>query len=126
MPELFYSCVSFIGNITTPLSMILIGASMAGASFEEIRTEKGVWPMLPIRLGVIPLLTWFFLHLFTDDPVVINVCTIALGMPVASMVAMGSAEYERQNKAAAIGVSLSTICSLVTIPIMAVLLRLYG
>ena len=122
MPEIFYSCVGFIGNITTPLSMIIIGASMAAASLKEIRTEKGIWPMLPIRLGVMPLIVWLFMHLVTNDPNLISICTIGAGMPVASLVAMGSAPYPRQNKAASIGVAISTICSLVTIPIMAVLL----
>ena len=122
MPEIFYSCVGFIGNITTPLSMIIIGSSMAAASLKEIKTEKGIWPMLPIRLGVMPLVVWLFMHLVTEDPMLISICTIGAGMPVASLVAMGSAPYPRQNKAASIGVAVSTLCSLVTIPIMAALL----
>lgn len=122
MPEIFYSCVGFVGNITTPLSMIIIGASMAAASFKEIKTEKGIWAMLPIRLGLLPLIVWLFMHLVTKDPALINICTIGAGMPVASLVAMGSAPYPRQNKAASIGVAVSTLCSLVTIPVMAVLL----
>lgn len=122
MPDIFYSCVGFIGDITTPLSMIIIGSSMAAASLKEIRTEKGIWPMLPIRLGLLPLIVWAFMHLWTDDPAIISICTIGAGMPVASLVAMGSAPYPRQNKAASIGVVISTLVSLITIPIMAVLL----
>lgn len=122
LPDIFYECVGFVGNITTPLSMIIIGSSMAAASFKDIKTEKGIWPMLPIRLGVMPLLVWAFMHLWTSDPTIISICTIGAGMPVASLVAMGSAPYPRQNKAASIGVVVSTLCSLVTIPIMAVLL----
>ncbi|MCD8149557.1 MAG: AEC family transporter [Clostridiales bacterium] len=122
MPDIFYECVGFIGNITTPLSMIIIGSSMAAASLKEIKTEKGIWPMLPIRLGVLPLIVWAFMHLWTSDPTIISICTIGAGMPVASLVAMGSAPYPRQNKAASIGVVVSTLCSLVTIPIMAALL----
>lgn len=122
MPDIFYSCVGFIGSITTPLSMIIIGSSMAAASIKEIKSEKGIWPMLPIRLGVIPLFVWLFMHLWTTDPTIIGICTIGAGMPVASLVAMGSAPYPRQNKAASIGVVISTIVSLVTIPIMAILL----
>ncbi|MCC8151526.1 MAG: AEC family transporter [Lachnospiraceae bacterium] len=122
MPDIFYECVGFIGNITTPLSMIIIGSSMAAASLKEIKTEKGIWPMLPIRLGVLPLIVWAFMHLWTNDPTIISICTIGAGMPVASLVAMGSAPYPRQNKAASIGVVVSTLCSLVTIPIMAALL----
>ncbi|MCD7921336.1 MAG: AEC family transporter [Clostridiales bacterium] len=122
LPDIFYECVGFIGNITTPLSMIIIGSSMAAASLKDIKTEKGIWPMLPVRLGVLPLLVWAFMHLWTGDPTIISICTIGAGMPVASLVAMGSAPYPRQNKAASIGVVVSTLCSLVTIPIMAVLL----
>ncbi len=122
MPDIFFDCVGFIGNITTPLSMIIIGSSMAAASFQEIRTEKGIWPMLPIRLIGMPLLVFGFMHFVTKDPTLISICTIGAGMPVASLVAMGSAPYERQNKSASIGVVISTLFSLVTIPIMAVLL----
>ncbi len=122
LPDIFYECIGFVGNITTPLSMIIIGASMAAASFKEIKTEKGIWPMLPIRLGLIPLFVWAFMHLWTNDATIISICTIGAGMPVASLVAMGSAPYERQGKTAAIGVVISTLCSLVTIPIMVLLL----
>ncbi|MCD8156574.1 MAG: AEC family transporter [Clostridiales bacterium] len=122
MPDIFYTCVGFVGDITTPLSMIIIGSSMAAASLKEIKAEKGVWPMLPIRLGLMPLIVWALMHLWTSDPTLISICTISAGMPVASLVAMGSAPYPRQNKAASIGVVVSTLCSLVTIPIMAALL----
>ena len=122
MPDIFYACVGFVGNITTPLSMIIIGASMAAASFGEIKKERGIWPMLPIRLAVMPVIVWFFMHLVTKDVTLINICTIGAGMPVASLVAMGAAPYPRQSRWASIGVAISTIVSLVTIPIMAVLL----
>lgn len=122
LPDLFYECLSFVGNITTPLSMIIIGSSLAAASLKEIKSEKGVWPMLPVRLAVIPFLTWCFMHLFTTDPTIIGVATVTLGMPIASMVAMSAVQYERQSKCASIGVAVSTICSMVTIPIMSILL----
>ena len=122
LPDLFYDCIGFVGDITTPLSMIIIGSSLAAASLKDIKSEKGVLWILPVRLVVIPLLTWCYMHLFTSDPTLIGICTVAMGMPVASMVAMGSAKYERQGKCASIAVAVSTICSMVTIPIMAVLL----
>ena len=122
MPDIFYSCVGFVGNITTPLSMIIIGASMAASSLGDIKKERGIWPMLPIRLAVMPVIVWLFMHLVTKDVSLINICTIGAGMPVASLVAMGAAPYPRQSQSASIGVAISTIVSLVRIPIMAVLL----
>lgn len=126
IPDIVYQCLGFVGNITTPLSMVIIGSSMAAASIKDIKTEKGIWPMLPIRLGVMPLIVWLFMHFVTTDVTLINICTIGAGMPVASLVAMGSSPYPRQNKLASIGVAVSTILSLVTIPIMSMLLGANG
>ena len=122
VPALVYDCLGFVGNITTPLSMVIIGSALATVSLKEIKTEKGIWPMIPIRLALIPFLVWCIMHLFTKDPMIIGICTVSLGMPVASLVAMGSAQYERQGKCASIGVAVSTIFSMVSIPIMAILL----
>lgn len=122
LPNLAYDCLGFIGNITTPLSMVIIGSSLAAVSIKEIKTEKGIWPMLPIRLAGIPIVVWLLMHLFTTDPMIIGICTVSAGMPVASLVAMGSAQYDRQGKCASIGVAVSTIFSMVSIPIMAILL----
>lgn len=122
VPQLVFDCLGFVGNITTPLSMVIIGSSLAAVSLKEIKTEKGIWPMLPIRLALLPFVVWCIMHLFTNDPVLMGICTVSVGMPVASLVAMGSAQYERQGKCASIGVAVSTIFSMISIPIMAILL----
>lgn len=123
LPVLFFDCVGFVGAITTPLSMIIIGASLAAVSVKTIWKEKAVLAMLPIRLAVMPLLVWGFMHLVTNDPVLIGICTVGAGMPVASLVGMASIPYERQNRCASIGIAASSIVSLLTIPVMAVLLK---
>ncbi len=123
LPDIFYTSVGFVGNITTPLSMIIIGASMGSVVLADLKREKGVWAMLPIRLILLPVIVWFALHLFIQDPTLISICTVGAGMPVASLVAMGSAPYPNQNFTASIGVAVSTICSLITIPIMIVILQ---
>lgn len=122
LPDGFYSVVSFVGNITTPLSMICIGSSLAAISLNQIKSEKWIWMMTPIRLIVIPFVTWCFLHLFLSDPVLIAICTISSGMSVAALVPMLSGEYKRQNQSATIGIAVSTIFSMISIPITAVLL----
>ncbi|SDB12816.1 AEC family transporter [Eubacterium oxidoreducens] len=123
LPDIFYTCVGFVGNITTPLSMIIIGASMGSVVLRDLKREKGIWPMLPIRLILLPIITWCVLHLFLSDATLISICTVGAGMPVASLVAMGSAQYPRQSFTASIGVAVSTILSLITIPIMVIVLQ---
>ena len=51
MPDIFYSYALSQSDITTPLSMIIIGSSMAAASLKEIRTEKGSGRCFPSVWG---------------------------------------------------------------------------
>ena len=123
LPDLFYSCCGFIGNLTPPLSMILIGSSLAAASLGDMKSEKKrLAPAMVMRLAVIPAVVWLLLHAVIADVRLINICTIGAAMPVGSMVAMGAAPYARQSRAANIGVALSTILSILTIPVVALLL----
>lgn len=122
LPELVTEPLSFIGGVTMPLSMMVIGSSIAGYSIKEVFSRKMVYMFTVIRLVCLPLAAYFGIRLLTDNPLFIGTVTITVGMPVASLVAMGSAEYDRQGEAASIGVAFSTLCSMITIPVMAVLL----
>lgn len=123
LPDLLNSCTGFIGGITTPMSMVIIGSTLAAESMSDIFRERSAFLMLPLRLVIIPLIIWFYLHLFGFNPELIAICTLAAGMPVATLVAMGSADHPRQNQAATIGVAVSTIFSLISIPVMIILLN---
>ncbi|MEG1361873.1 MAG: AEC family transporter [Lachnospiraceae bacterium] len=122
LPQVLTETLGFIGTITMPLSMLIIGASMSAYTWKEVFSEKKLYVMAAIRLGVIPVLVYGVAHLFTNNTMVINVATITFGMPIAALVAMGSAEYEKQGEIGAISVALTTILSMITIPVMAVIL----
>lgn len=122
LPRLVTEPLSFIGGVTMPLSMMVIGSSIAGYSIKEVFSQKMVYAFTVIRLVCLPLAAYFGICLLTDNPLFIGTVTITVGMPVASLVAMGSTEYARQGEAASIGVAFSTLCSMITIPVMAVLL----
>lgn len=124
VPDVIYSCTSFIGNIATPMSMIIIGSSLGTVSLSDFFQLKKIWPLIPFRLAIIPLLVWLLMHLFTKDPLIISICTIGAGMPTASIVAMGAGEYPTQNRIATFAVVISTLFSIVSIPIMLFLLKL--
>ena len=118
LPDIINEPISFVGNLTSPLSLILIGSSLGAVSMQEIRENKKVFAMLPFRFIAVPLITCCIASLLMTDPMLIAICTIGMGMPVASIVGMASAEYPRQHPTAAIGVSVSTIFSVVTIPVL--------
>lgn len=123
LPAMVTETASFIGNISMPLSMLVIGSSIAGYSFREIFSKPKVYLITVVRLIVIPVLAYFAIQLFTDNAMFIKIVTITLGMPIASLVAMGAAPYREQGKEASVAVVFTTLCSLITIPVMCVLLE---
>jgi len=122
LPALVTECCAFIGNVTMPLSMIIIGSSVASASFGDIRHEKGILPMLIFRLALIPVLVYLFLGLTGLESKIVKMCALSAAMPVASMVGMGTVQYPKQGKTASIAVAVSTLVSMLTIPVVAMIL----
>lgn len=125
MPEIIGSPLSFVGNITTPLSMVVIGSNMAGYKLGEVFKEKKTYLTAVIRLVIIPLVIFLVMRLFTSNAELLGIMTVTMGMPVASLVAMASSGYEKQGKIASLSVVVTTILSMATIPIMVVLLKMF-
>ncbi len=125
LPDMILQPCSFIGNITTPMSMLIIGSNMANYPLRDIFSEKRIYVMAFIRLLVMPVLTAAYMSLLTDDPLLICMTAMTIGMPVGSMVAMASSKYEKQGRIGSISVVMTTICSMATIPILAVIFKLW-
>jgi predicted permease len=125
LPDLIIQPCSFIGNITTPMSMLIIGANMYGFSFKDIFGEKRLYVMTFLRLIVMPLITAFYLSLLTDNKALICMASITIGMPIGSMVAMAGSKYENTARVSNICVVMSTLCSMITIPILVVIFKLW-
>lgn len=125
LPDIVLQPCSFIGSVTTPLSMLIIGSNMANYPLHDLFSEKKLYVVTFIRLLVMPVLTAVYMSLFTDNPLLICITAMTIGMPVASMVAMASSQYEKQGRIASISVVMSTLCSMVTIPVLAVILKFW-
>ena len=125
LPDMILQPCSFIGNITTPMSMLIVGSNMANYPLRDIFSEKRIYVMAFSRLLVMPVLTAAYMSLLTDDPLLICMTAMTIGMPVGSMVAMASSKYEKQGRIGSISVVMTTICSMATIPILAVIFKLW-
>jgi len=125
LPDIILQPMSFIGNVTTPLSMVIIGSNMANYPLHDIFSERKIYLITFVRLLVMPLLTALYMNFLTDNPLLICMTAMTIGMPVGSMVAMASSKYDKQGRIGSISVVMSTLCSMVTIPVLAVLFQLW-
>lgn len=118
LPQVFQKTCSIVGNLTTPLSMLVLGASLSVVPIREIVREIRIYPMTLFRLIVLPVITYLLMRLVTDNTMLIGIAALTAAMPVASMSVMLSNQYKGNTKLASIGVFISTLCSVGTIPLV--------
>lgn len=116
LPEFLGSTIKSVGSCTTPLSMILIGTILAEVDVKTI-LSKTVFAYTGIRLVIIPLITLIGCRLAGIDPLITGVSVLLAGMPAGSSTAILAAKYDGDYKFATKCVVVSTILSLVTIPV---------
>ena len=111
-----------LGSMTTPASLIIIGSSLANLPLKELSGGPKLWASSFARLLVVPALIWLVLHFFISDPVLLGTLVVLCGMPVATNGTMLCYEYGGNAKTMAQGTFITTVFSLVTIPVLMMLL----
>jgi predicted permease len=117
LPVVITKFLSSIGSITSPLAMMILGSTVAAVDFKQLFNSKLLYVFSACKLIIWPGLIWLVLHLFIDNPMIIGISTILMSLPVAGNVSMLSITYGGNTSIAAKGTGLSTLLSLITIPI---------
>lgn len=124
MPEFLTGSVAAIGGLSTPMSMIAIGAMLSELPIGEMFNQLSVYLISFIRLIILPGLVLIILKyiLKLDDPLLVGIAVVVAGMPVASNAAMMIRQYEGDSQLASKLILVSTLFSGITIPILAQML----
>lgn len=116
-PKALTDTVAAIGSITTPLSMLLIGSTLATNSVKEIFSDRLLYLYTVFRQIVLPLVSLGLIHLLIKDELIRNVTCVMMLMPVANSCVMFANEYSADEKLASKSVFLTTLLSILTIPL---------
>jgi len=122
VPKPIESVVSHFASLTAPLSMMVIGASMADISFKKLLTDVKMLLFQAIKLLLLPVIGVLIVKSLGIDSKLVGVCLIMLATPVGSMTAMLAQQYEGDYELASKGVALSTLLTVVTMPLLSILL----
>lgn len=123
LPGPITSVVDHLSELTAPLSMMVIGASMTDMNVKELISDVKLLLFMFIKLLIIPVVGVSIIKLCGIDMKLVGVCLIMLATPVGSMTAMLSQQYDADYELASKGVALSTVLSVVTIPLLSFLLK---
>jgi hypothetical protein len=124
IPGVFGTAIANLGSMTGPLSMILIGATLAHMDWKML-LDKTVLGASFFRLIAFPMLTAVILKLvFHADAMTMNLSVILLAMPIASNTAAMAERYGGDYVFASACVSVSTLLSVVTVPLITWLIQM--
>ena len=122
VPKFIESTVTYLSNLTAPLSMIVIGASMADMKLRDMCTDVRLLIFSGLKLLLIPIVGVLLIKLTGASALFVGVCVIMLGTPVGSMTAMLAQTHDSNAELASRGVALTTVLSVVTLPIVSMIL----
>ena len=120
LPQVFSTAITNIGNMTGPLSMMLIGASLADMNLREA-LDRDAFLLSAVRLLGLPVLAMLILRALPVEPMIWQVQAVLIAMPAASNTAILAEMYGRDHSFAAKCVFITTILSLITVPCLTLL-----
>ena len=118
LPSCINDSIKMIGGLTSPLSMMVIGASLGVIHLNEMIKDIKLILFTFLKLLVVPILAALVIKNLIGGGMISGMTLIMLATPVGSMNAILTQEYGGDYETAAKGVALSTILSVVTIPIV--------
>ncbi len=123
LPAVVYDPLKFIGEVTIPLSMITVGSMLTEVHPKELLAGWRVYFISFMRLAVLPAVVFLFVRLFTDNPMMITVPVVIAAMPVAVNAPLIAHEYKGNALLASRLMFLSTLLSLLTLPVVLLILK---
>lgn len=118
MPAPVVSFCDYMGNTTIPLSMLMIGVSIAKADLRSYLKDARMYFFILLRMVAMPVAVAVLMRNMGFDTVVFGVFIIELAMPIGSIIGLFAKECGADDAYCMKGTVLSTLASIVTIPIV--------
>ena len=123
LPAPVYNAMDFMGNLNSPLAMVVIGAQMARADILGVLKKPKLYLTAAVKLLFVPAITCLLLLPLHLEPLSYCACVVLSACPTAGATAMFAQMFHRDTETAAQMVTLSTLLSILTLPVFAVLAR---
>ena len=124
LPAVLGETLATIGGITTPLAMFIIGYKLGKMKIKDMLGDRTAYIVSGFRLLVLPAVALLFLWGFgVEMTTLTKVIAMQIAMPVATCTVIFVEQYKGNTAFASKCVLLSTLISVVTIPIFAMLLE---
>lgn len=116
-PDTICNAVDMVGSITSPAAMLIIGFALAKMDVKTIFSNYKIYIWTIIRQVLVPLGLWVLLSFIIKNETMLMVTFILFAMPVANNSVLFSNMYDGDAELAAKAVFITTLFSLITVPL---------
>ena len=122
LPELIMKPVGLIGDITTVISMLVIGIQLGTSNFRKIRGNRALMTESILKMLLVPVITFLLVNWLPISSVIKLALVFGAAFPSAVIVSPIAFTEGKDGTLAAEGVALTTLISVITIPAAALIL----
>lgn len=126
--NLIYNIITVFKNMVAPASMMVIGAKLADINFKGIFKDKYLYPFIALRLLISPAIIWAIMRVCLVfgliDQTAMSIVLILCSTPAAALTTMFAELYDCDSVYAGKLVSVTTLLSVASMPLIALLLQI--
>ncbi|MCC0650618.1 AEC family transporter [Clostridioides sp. ZZV15-6598] len=122
LPQFINDPLKMLGNMTTPISMIIIGSLLANSSAIDCFVNKRLYLVTIVRLLVLPVIIYFILKGWVNDKMILAIPVVISSMPAAANTAIFANQYDSNVTLASQCVFFTTLFSVISIPFISIFL----
>lgn len=118
LPQPIMKFAGYIADSVSPLALLYCGFIVYEVGLKNLRLMRGLPTMLVMRLAIAPVICLVFCRLFGMTGLPLSVFLVESALPVPSQVTVMAGAFGADERYAAVGSTLSTLASFITIPIL--------
>lgn len=123
IPALLDTALQKIGSTASPLAMIYVGGIFAGISFRRYIREISLYGIVLVKMIVAPILLFLILGIFPVGEEIRMAMALIVGMPTMTAVVMMTNASRLDGDYALGGVFVTTVCGIMTLPMVCWILQ---
>lgn len=122
VPQLLSQPIGLMGDMNTPISMVITGLTIAGSDLNRLMKNRRLLLVLAVRMVLVPLVGFGLFALLGLHGMVANVVLILEACPSAAITTVFAVRFGHNEDLAAGSVVFTTLLSILTLPLYALLL----
>ena len=117
-PKIITDFTGMVGDMTTPLAMIIIGVTLGAMNIKDVFNELRVYIYTIIKQLIFPVIAYPAIAFLIKDSYLRGLTLIMLSMPVGSSAVLFTNKYGGDSGLAAKTIFMTTLISVFTIPLV--------